>query len=106
MSQPKAVICAVARTPIGKFMGAFSSMTAVDLGARTVPNCSTEPALRQHQDWLTRSFWQVLQAGAGQNPPAKLPSAQAFLPTPVDRQQGLWVFAQGSHDGCKQHQGR
>ncbi|MDA0926064.1 MAG: acetyl-CoA C-acyltransferase, partial [archaeon] len=36
MSQPKAVICAVARTPIGKFMGALSSLSAVELGVLTV----------------------------------------------------------------------
>ena len=36
MSQPQAVICAVARTPIGKFMGSLSSLSAVDLGVLTV----------------------------------------------------------------------
>ena len=36
MAQPQAVICAVARTPIGKFMGAFASMKAVDLGVLAV----------------------------------------------------------------------
>ena len=36
MSQPKVAICGVARTPIGKFMGALTSMSAVDLGILAV----------------------------------------------------------------------
>jgi hypothetical protein len=36
MSQHTAVICGVSRTPIGRFMGALSSMSAVDLGVAAV----------------------------------------------------------------------
>jgi acetyl-CoA acetyltransferase len=36
MPQPKVAICAVARTPIGKFMGALSGFTAVELGVLAV----------------------------------------------------------------------
>lgn len=69
MAQPRAVICAVARTPIGKFMGAFSSMSAVDLGVLTVKELLTraniDPASGVVDEVI---FGQVLQAGAGQNP--------------------------------------
>ena len=69
MSQPKAVICAVARTPIGKFMGALSSMTAVDLGARTVTELLNRAGLEATSGLVDEViFGQVLQAGAGQNP--------------------------------------
>ena len=69
MSQPKAVICAVARTPIGKFMGAFSSMTAVDLGARTVTELLNRAGVEAASGLVDEViFGQVLQAGAGQNP--------------------------------------
>ena len=69
MAQPQAVICAVARTPIGKFMGAYSSMTAVDLGVATVKEllnrAKIDPASGLVDEVL---FGQVLQAGVGQNP--------------------------------------
>ena len=69
MSQPKAVICAVARTPIGKFMGALSSMTAVDLGARTVTELLNRAGVEATSGLVDEViFGQVLQAGAGQNP--------------------------------------
>lgn len=69
MSQPKAVICAVARTPIGKFMGALSSMTAVDLGARTVTELLNRAGVAATSGLVDEViFGQVLQAGAGQNP--------------------------------------
>ena len=69
MGQPKAVICAVARTPIGKFMGALSSMSAVDLGVLAVcellDRAGIDPTSGIVDEVL---FGQVLQAGAGQNP--------------------------------------
>ena len=69
MSQPKVVICAVARTPIGKFMGAFSSMTAVDLGVRTVTELLNRAGVEAASGVVDEViFGQVLQAGAGQNP--------------------------------------
>lgn len=69
MSQPRAVICGVARTPIAKFMGAFATMSAVDLGVATVKElltrCKIDPSSGVIDEVM---FGQVLQAGAGQNP--------------------------------------
>jgi len=82
MSQPKAVICAVARTPIGKFMGALSSLSAVELGVLTVKEllsrAGIDPASGVVDEVL---FGQVLQAGAGQNP-ARQVALGAGLPFP------------------------
>ena len=36
MPQPKVAICAIARTPIGKFMGSLAGFTAVELGVLAV----------------------------------------------------------------------
>lgn len=69
MSQPKAVICAVARTPIGKFMGTLSSMQAVDLGILSVNELLQRAGVKPESGIIDEViFGQVLQAGAGQNP--------------------------------------
>ncbi|MCH1617105.1 MAG: acetyl-CoA C-acetyltransferase [Candidatus Poseidonia sp.] len=69
MSQPQAVICAVARTPIGKFMGALSSMSAVDLGVLSVKELLKRAGIEPGSGMVDEVvFGQVLQAGAGQNP--------------------------------------
>ena len=69
MGQPKAVICAVARTPIGKFMGALSSMSAVDLGILAVHELLDRAGIDPTSGIVDEVlFGQVLQAGAGQNP--------------------------------------
>ena len=69
MGQPKAVICAVARTPIGKFMGALSSMSAVDLGVLAVRELLDRAGIDSTSGIVDEVlFGQVLQAGAGQNP--------------------------------------
>ena len=69
MPQPKVAICAVARTPIGKFMGALSGFTAVELGILAVnelcQRAGIDPASGMIEEVI---FGQVLQAGAGQNP--------------------------------------
>ena len=69
MSTQQPVICAVARTPIGKFMGQLSSFSAVDLGVMAVSElcarAKIDPASGIIDEVL---FGQVLQAGAGQNP--------------------------------------
>ena len=69
MPQPQAVICAVARTPIGKFMGSYATMSAVDLGVLAVKEllsrANVDPSSGVIDEVL---FGQVLQAGAGQNP--------------------------------------
>lgn len=80
MGQPKAVICAVARTPIGKFLGTLSSVSSVELGALTVrellSRANIDPASGMIDEVL---FGQVLQAGVGQNP-ARQVALKAGLP--------------------------
>ena len=69
MSQPKVAICGVARTPIGKFMGSLSSMSAVDLGVLAVKEVCQRVGIDPSQGTVDEViFGQVLQAGAGQNP--------------------------------------
>lgn len=69
MSQPKVAICGVARTPIGKFMGTLSSMTAVDLGILAVKEVCQRVGIEPSEGGVDEViFGQVLQAGSGQNP--------------------------------------
>tara|TARA_Y100000766_G_scaffold96845_1_gene82641 strand:+ start:9123 stop:10328 length:1206 start_codon:yes stop_codon:yes gene_type:complete len=69
MSQPKVAICGVARTPIGKFMGALSSMTAVELGTLAVKEVCQRVGIEPSKGTVDEViFGQVLQAGSGQNP--------------------------------------
>ena len=67
MDEP--VICAVARTPVGKFRGALSGYSAVELGVLAVNEllrrADIDPASGIIDEVL---FGQVLQAGAGQAP--------------------------------------
>ena len=67
MDEP--VICAVARTPVGKFRGALSGYSAVELGVLAVNEllrrADIDPASGLIDEVL---FGQVLQAGAGQAP--------------------------------------
>ena len=67
MAQPEPVICAVARTPIGKFLGSLSTMSAVDLGIvavkAVIERSGADPDIIDEV-----LFGQVLQAGAGQAP--------------------------------------
>ncbi len=69
MSQNRVAICGVARTPIGRFMGTLSPLTAVQLGVETVKELchrvGVDIASGIIDDVL---FGQVLQAGSGQNP--------------------------------------
>jgi len=63
------VICAVARTPVGKYRGALSDRSAVELGIHVVKGllerAEIDPASGIIDEVL---FGQVLQAGAGQAP--------------------------------------
>lgn len=69
MTQPKVAICAVARTPIGKFMGSLSGFTAVDLGVLAVKELCQRAGIEAKSGVVDEViFGQVLQAGAGQNP--------------------------------------
>ncbi|MEC7111027.1 MAG: acetyl-CoA C-acyltransferase [Candidatus Thermoplasmatota archaeon] len=66
---PTPVICSVARTPIGRFMGAFSSLSAVDLGVVAVSGVMERVGLDPASGLVDEVIMgQVLQAGAGQNP--------------------------------------
>ncbi len=61
------VIVSAKRTPIGRFMGGLSRMSAPELGAAAVRFVLDDvPAVREHVDELI--FGCVLQAGLGQNP--------------------------------------
>lgn len=63
----KAVIVAAARTPIGSFNGAFSSLSAVQLGTQLLSGMlSQNPVLKSHIDEVI--LGQVLTAACGQNP--------------------------------------
>ena len=80
MPQPKVAICAVARTPIGKFMGALSGFTAVELGVLAVGEVCRRAGLDPSSGVIDEViFGQVLQAGAGQNP-ARQVALGAHLP--------------------------
>ena len=69
MSTNQPVICAVARTPIGKFLGQLSSFSAVDLGVFTVQEVCKRAGISPDSGIIDEVlFGQVLQAGAGQNP--------------------------------------
>jgi acetyl-CoA C-acetyltransferase len=80
MPQPKVAICAVARTPIGKFMGSLSGFTAVELGVLTVKELCQRAGINPASGIIEEViFGQVLQAGAGQNP-ARQVALGAHLP--------------------------
>lgn len=69
MSGNQAVICAVARTPIGKFMGAYKTLSAVDLGIQTVKEIISRAGIEASSGIVDEVIiGQVIQAGAGQNP--------------------------------------
>ena len=79
----RVVICGVARTPIGKFRGSLSNLTAVELGIRSVKEllnrCNIDPSSGVIDEVL---FGQVLQAGAGQAP-ARQVALGAGLPNTI-----------------------
>lgn len=66
---PEVVICAVARTPFGRYRGALSDRSAVELGIHVVKGllarAEIDPASGIIDEVL---FGQVLQTGAGQAP--------------------------------------
>ena len=66
---PEVVICAVARTPVGRYRGALSDRSAVELGIHVVTGllqrAGIEPGSGVVDEVL---FGQVLQTGAGQAP--------------------------------------
>lgn len=79
MAEP--VIIAAARTPIGKFLGALSGLSAVDLGTGVSREVLQRAGLSPSQvDEVI--FGQVLQAGQGQNP-ARQVALRSGLPATV-----------------------
>jgi acetyl-CoA C-acetyltransferase len=65
MSDREAVIVGYARTPIGKFGGAFSSLTAMDLGGRAIAGALQAAGVDPEQVEQV-VMGHVLQAGQGQ----------------------------------------
>jgi len=77
----KAVIVAAARTPIGAFNGALSSLSAVQLGTQLLSGMlAKQPVLKDHIEEVI--LGQVLAAGCGQNP-ARQTALNAGLPKHV-----------------------
>jgi len=80
---PRVVICGVARTPIGKFRGSLSKLSAVELGVSAVKEllnrCNIDPSSGVVDEVL---FGHVLQAGAGQAP-ARQVALGAGLPNSI-----------------------
>ena len=77
---PKAVICAFARTPQGKFRGALSKYSAVDLGTMVVKELMHRVELDPKSGVIDQVYiGQVLQAGSGQAP-ARQVAINAGLP--------------------------
>ena len=69
MPNHKAVICGVARTPIGRFMGALSPLTSVDLGVAAVKELCQRVGIDPSSGIVDEVLMgQVLQAGVGQAP--------------------------------------
>ena len=66
---PVPVICAYARTPVGKFRGALSDYSAVDLGILTVKELLERAGVDPGMGIVDQVYMgQVLQAGCGQAP--------------------------------------
>ena len=63
------VICAVARTPVGRYRGSLSDRSAVELGIHTVKGLLARANIKPESGIIDEVlFGQVLQAGAGQSP--------------------------------------
>ena len=63
------VICAYARTPVGKYKGALSDYSAVELGTMTVQELLKRASIDPSSGLIDQVYMgQVLQAGAGQAP--------------------------------------
>ena len=69
MSNHRAVICGVARTPIGRFMGTLASLSAVDMGVAAVKELCQRVGFEPSSGIVDEVLiGQVLQAGVGQAP--------------------------------------
>ena len=78
MSVP--VICAYARTPVGKFRGSLSEFSAVELGVMAVKELCIRLGIDPSQGVVDQVYMgQVLQAGCGQAP-ARQVAMEAGMP--------------------------
>ena len=76
MEQP--VILSAVRTPIGKFMGGLSPLSATELGAKVVMEVVRRAGIDPAQ--VDEAIMgNVVQAGLGQNPARRLRCAAALL---------------------------
>jgi len=74
------VICAYARTPIGKFRGSLSGFSAVDLGAMAIKELLERAGIDPASGLIDQLYMgQVLQAGSGQAP-ARQVAIKAGMP--------------------------
>ena len=79
----RVAICGVARTPIGKFRGSLSDLSAVELGIRAVKEVLNRSNINPSSGIIDEVlFGQVLQAGAGQAP-ARQVALGAGLPNTI-----------------------
>ena len=81
MNQTEIVIVGFARTPIGSFQGALSSMTAPKLGAHAIKAALERSGVKPEQVSEV-IMGNVLTAGIGQAP-ARQASIYAGIPTSV-----------------------
>jgi len=80
-SSTRSLICASARTPIGKLSGSLSSLSAAELGGLAIAAALSRAGLRPDQvDHVVMGH--VLQAGQGQNP-ARQSAAEGGIPMDV-----------------------
>ena len=77
---PRAVICAYARTPFGKYHGALSRYSATELGAMAVKELLERAGIAPGSGLIDQVYMgHVLQTGAGQAP-ARQAAMNAGLP--------------------------
>lgn len=81
MSDRNVVIVSAARTPIGSFCGALSSLKASELGSTVIKECLVRAHVNP-EDVSEVIFGQVLSAGQGQNP-ARQAAMKAGIPINV-----------------------
>src|SRR3989344_9612683 len=72
------VVMNAKRTPIGKFLGQFSSLTATQLGSDIIKNIVERHDMRKY-DVDEVIMGNAIQAGVGQNP-ARIAALKAGLP--------------------------
>jgi len=89
------VIVSAARTPVGSFLGALSSLPAHELG-KTAIQAAVERAGIQPSDVDEVILGQVLQAGAGQGP-----ARQAAVAAGVPKESPAWSLNQLCGSGLR-----